>query len=94
MKEQINELKRLREEVAHWEEQKYYDDQAKQEVMMDGRQYDQSVTDRIITEMRKAQGNLSTFEMYNFEVVEALEEIEATEAKSETEAAIKSAWNN
>lgn len=94
MNQQINELKQLRENVAIWEDQKYHDDNARQEAMMSGRQHNEEVTEKVIANLRKAEAALATFEMYNYEVVEELEEIEAAEAKAETEAALKSAWNN
>jgi hypothetical protein len=94
MEQKINELKQLRSELAHWQEQKYYNDQARQEAMMDGRRHNEKVTDKIMTGLRNAEAELATFEMWNYEVVEALNEIEAAKAKAKTEAAIKSAWNN
>jgi hypothetical protein len=94
MEQQINELKQLRAELSHWQEQKYYDDQARHEAMMEGRRYNEKTTQMIDSKTKEASAALATFELWNYDVVIALAEMEATEAKARTEAAIKSAWNN
>ena len=94
MEQQINELKALRSTVAIWEDQKYQDDQARQEAMMRGRRHNEKTTELVIAKLREAEAALATFEMYNYDVVDALEEQQAAEAKAKTDQAIKSAWNS
>lgn len=95
MEQQINELKQLRAKLAHWQEQKYYDDQVRQEAMMSGRRQNETrYTQMIDGKIKEVSAALATFELFNYDVVVALNEIEAAEEKAKTEAAIKSTWNN
>lgn len=94
MQDQINELKKLRANLALWKDQKYHDDQARQEAVMNGGRHNTEATEKIKAEIKKAEAALANFELWNYDAVEALDQNEAAEAKAETEQAIKSAWNN
>lgn len=94
MKQRINELKQLKAELAHWQEQKYYNDQARQEAAMNARRHNEKTTQIIDSKIKETSAALATFELWNYDVVVALSEIEAAEAKAKIEAAIKSAWTN
>jgi len=93
MEEQIAKYDELKSNVAHWQEQKYYDDNARQEAMMNGNRPNEKCSEMILSNLRKAEGKLTTFELWNYEVVEAWEEKQAAEEKEELELARKAVWN-
>ncbi len=49
MEQKIKELKKLYANLAHWQEQKYYLDEASQEAMMNGRTFREEKSEKIIT---------------------------------------------
>jgi len=94
MEDLIKKLKDLRFTLSLWEDQKYYDDLAQQEAMMEGRKHDTAITDKINTEINKARAALNSFELWNGDVADELDERDEREEKAKTEQAHESAWNS
>ena len=90
MTSKLNELKKLKMEVAIWKEQAAADKDARINAAMNGRRHNDEASKMIAAKLADAESELACFEFFNADAVETLNNKIEEERKTRIKSAMRS----